>query len=224
GDLSGATTQTVGDAPMDFGSWGCPDISGSGTGEASYDIARNPAAMDIDLTSLNDPSDFRPNYDANTDMAALIAMTTAPFSTPMTSDEFSLSMSQVMPSGTPSLVASPMPSMSSIGDFPMTPISPVAVDFNGGPDATVGMSHDLGVTMNAVSSLMALGGESGSTEKEKEKTQSSTSTSPHQTRQGGEVDGMNPSGRAKRPTDVIFGLGQSSDWYTHYARACAYFQ
>ncbi|ESK94627.1 hypothetical protein Moror_14351 [Moniliophthora roreri MCA 2997] len=188
-DLSGTTTLAIGDAPMDFGSWGCPDISRLESWEASHDIVRNPAAMDSDLTSLNDSVNSR-FHDANAEMAASIAISTLLSSTPVTSDELSTSIPQVMPSGTPSLVASPMPSMSSIGDIPMAPPSPAGMDFNGGPDVAIRMSHDLDM-MNAVSSPMALGGESGSSEKEK--TQSSTSTSAHQTRQGGDVGDMNPS-------------------------------
>ncbi|KAJ8072483.1 hypothetical protein PM082_016042 [Marasmius tenuissimus] len=150
------------DTPTDFGPWSFSEPS------STY----QPPNADFGETATNfTPSlcDSQPmDVDSGVtqtipDIDALFGLSSV--SSASHTDPLSVTIPKAPASGTPSLVASPIPS--SLGDFPMTPTSGVGddlhanlgfgIDFgnSSSSDATTGMSDDI---MNAVNSLMALGG------------------------------------------------------------------
>ncbi|KAK7050970.1 hypothetical protein VNI00_005082 [Paramarasmius palmivorus] len=142
--VSGTSTPSLTDVPMEFGSWGCS----------------NSEYMDVDLP-LDFGSSFEFEHSSSTDTSALLDALFGPTDTSTSGlDGLSLSIPQMMPSGPPSLVSSPMPSLSSMGDFPMTPTTPAGLEFGNGSDMAVGTVHDT-EALDAASLLMALGMEMG---------------------------------------------------------------
>ncbi|KAK1226560.1 hypothetical protein PQX77_010443 [Marasmius sp. AFHP31] len=150
------------DTPTDFGPWSFSEPPSTNQppsadfGEMATDFA--PSLCDTQLMDVDSGvTQTIPDIDA------LFGLPSA--SSISHTDPLSVTIPKAPASGTPSLVASPIPS--SLGDFPMTPTSGVGddlhtnlgfgIDFGNGSssNAATGMSDDV---MNAVNSLMALGG------------------------------------------------------------------